>query len=432
MKIISLTFFVLILLTTTRSWSQENSFDLKTLLHLALENNTDIEVESMQNQISRKQRWQAVTGWLPRVNAQGAYVETSGIPGIPDFVSANGLKERTAYLNVQQTLFDAGKFMDLKESKINENQQHYNSFLTRQQILNEVIRTYFEILKSQGEIRTFEQNLKSFQMIYQQSQMLYKNGEVPEIDVKKSLVEYLLQKNSLIQSEKSHQEKLVYLKILINLPVDREIEVSDFPVKTIHLDSLPQYYQLALANNLSLKMLETDLSRFQIEKTAVMLRHLPAAIAGFNYGWDTNERLQRNDRGWQVYISLSLPLWQWGEIRADRQIADLKYRQTRTAIGQLYKNIFLQVQSAYNDCLIQQQQKKAMGESRDAAEQAVKMAQVGYREGTITNLDLINTQKLLTETQINYSNAIYDFYIAKAQLYLVIGKMKEDFEWVEN
>lgn len=432
MNKILLSFFVFLFLSASVSRSQENSFDLKTVLQLVLQNNSEIQVQSMQNEISRKQRWQALTSWLPRLNGEGGYVHTSGTQGIPDFVGANGLKERIAYLNLQQPLFDAEHYLNLRESKINESQQRLTSHLTRQQIIFEAIRAYFEILKSRGEIRTFEQNLKSFQLIYEQSQMLYKNGEVAEIDVKKSLVEYLLQKNSLIKSRKSYQELLAYLKSLLNLPVEREISVKEFEVKTIHLDSLTNYYQLALSNNLPMKILEMDLSRYQTEKTANTLKHFPTTMVGFNYGWDTNDPLQQNDLGWQVYLSVSLPIWNWGEIRAGRQIAELKYRQTGTAIARLQKDIFLQVQSAYNECIIQQQQMDAMKESLDAAQQAAKMAGVGYREGTITNLDLINTQKLLTETSINYSNSIYDFYIAKANLYLVMGNMTEDFEWIEK
>jgi outer membrane protein len=432
MNKILLSCFIFLFLSAQGSRSQENSLDLETVLQLVLQNNSEIQRQSMQNEISRRQRWQALTGWLPRLNAEGGYVQTSGTPGIPDFVGANGLKERIAYLNLQQPLFDAEGYLNLRESKINENQQRLTLHLTRQQILFEAIQTYFEILKSRGEIHTFEQNLRSFQLIYEQSQMLYKTGEVAEIDVKKSLVEYLLQKNSLIKSRKSYQELLAYLKSLLNLPVEREVSVKEFEAKTIHLDSLTYYYQLALSNNLPLKILEMDLSRYQTEKTATALKHFPTTMVGFNYGWDTNDPLQKNDLGWQVYISMNLPIWHWGEIRAGRQIAELKYRQTHTEIAQFQKDIFLQIQSAYNECIIQQQQMQTMEESLDAAQQAVKMAGVGYREGTITNLDLINTQKLLTETSINCSNSIYDFYIAKANLYRVMGNITEDFEWIEK
>jgi len=414
------------------SYSQEQTFDLPSLMNLALEKNADVMVQYMGTRISQKQRWQAITAWLPQITGEGGYIESSGSNGIPDFVGANGLKERIAYLNASQTIFNSDNWLNLKESKINNKQQTLFYNLTRQQVLFEVIQAYFNILKSQGEIKTYQQNLEAFKLIYQQSQLLYKSGEVPEIDVKKSLVEFMLQKNSVIRANKTYQENINRLKTIVNLPMEEKITITEFPYSKIHLDSVEQYQLVATSNNLELKMLQIDLTRFRIQKTSALLQHLPVANVGFLYGWDTNDLLRGNTRGWQAYISLSLPLWQWGGLAANHQIAELQYRQTQTQIDKLKRQIYQQVQVAYNECLIQKQQMEAMEQSRDAAQEAMKMAQIGYREGTLTNLDLINTQKLLTETQINYSNALYDFYIAKAQLFLTIGKMKEDFEWVEN
>ena len=72
-----------------------------------------------------------------------------------------------------------------------------------------------------------------------------------------------------------------------------------------------------------------------------------------------------------------------------------------------------------------------MEESISEAALAVKMAGVGYKEGTITNLDLINTQKLYTQTKMEYLKALYNFYLAKVNLFKSIGELKEDLSWVE-
>lgn len=414
------------------TFSQEQTFDLQSLMNLALEKNVEVSVQSLSNLIAQKQQWQAITGWLPQISGEGGYIESSASNGIPDFVGANGLKERIAYLSASQTIFSADNWLNLKESKINSQQQNLFYSLTRQQVLFKVIKAYFSILKSQGEIKTYQQNLEAFKLIYQQSQLLYKSGEVPEIDVKKSLVEFMLQKNSVIRANKTYQEDINSLKVIVNFPVEAQMIIRDFPYRKINLDSLDRYQQIATENNLELKMLKMDLARFRLQKTSALLQHLPAANVGFLYGWDTNDLFRGNTRGWQAYINLSIPLWQWGGLAVNHQIAELQYRQTQLRIDRLQKQIYQRVQVAYNECIIQKQQMEAMEQSRDAAREAMKMAEVGYREGTLTNLDLINTQKLLTETQINYSNALYDFYIAKAQLFLTIGKLKEDFEWVEN
>ena len=129
-------------------FSQDQVFDLQSLMNLALKKNADVMVQSLGNRISQKQRWQAITGWLPQISGEGGYIESSGSNGIPDFVAANGLKERIAYLNASQTIFDADNWLRLKESKLNNQQQNVFYTLTRQQVLFEVIQARFNSFTS--------------------------------------------------------------------------------------------------------------------------------------------------------------------------------------------------------------------------------------------------------------------------------------------
>ena len=71
-----------------------------------------------------------------------------------------------------------------------------------------------------------------------------------------------------------------------------------------------------------------------------------------------------------------------------------------------------------------------MSKSKTEAEDAVQMAKIGYQEGTVTNLEVVNSQKLLTQTNIQYLKALYNFYIYKARLYRSIGALEEEFTWL--
>lgn len=414
------------------SQGQIHDLDLQSLMNLALQKNADVRVQSAESRITGLQRRQAVTRWLPQVSADASYIQTASENGLPVFVGANGLKEKLAVLNIQQTVFDAPIWFDLKESSVNKRQQGLQFSATQQQVLFDVIQSYFELLKAQGEVQAFQENLKAFQLIYEQSQMLYDSGVVPEIDVKKSRVEFLLQQNFLIRAQKNVQNVSDQLKELINMPIEQPISVADFPHQNIHLDSLSHYIPVALQENPDLKILKMDLARFGVKKTAVLLSRLPSVNVGLLYGWDTADALNSDNRGLQGFVNVNFPLWRWGNLQAERQIADLQYQQTETRLQQIEKQIIQQVKMAYNECQIQQQQRMAMEESKDQAEAAMQMAEIGYQEGTLTNLDVTNTQKLLTETNINYMSALYDFYVAKAQLYLAMGRLKENFEWIEN
>jgi outer membrane protein TolC len=66
----------------------------------------------------------------------------------------------------------------------------------------------------------------------------------------------------------------------------------------------------------------------------------------------------------------------------------------------------------------------AQGKSLKQAERAVEIAQSRYKNGIGTQLEILDTQSSLTMAQTNYSQAIYDFLVAKAQWEKLIGSSK--------
>jgi len=72
-----------------------------------------------------------------------------------------------------------------------------------------------------------------------------------------------------------------------------------------------------------------------------------------------------------------------------------------------------------------------MKESKKVAAEALKMARTGYQQGVYTNLELLNTQKLYLKSELSYSNAVYDFYIAKVRLFKSIGKLQDNLSWLK-
>ncbi len=411
--------------------SQENRLDLSQLMELALKKNADIQFQHGETQIAEYHRRQSVSQMLPQADVEGGLIKSSGRNGAPFFIAANGLFEKYAWLSLQQPIFNASNVMNVMNSHIEQQKQGALDSQARQDVLLQVIESYFAALQSRDDITVYKKNLDAFKILYDQSKYLYENGVVPELDVKKSKVEYLLQKNMLLKAHKDNLAVQNHIKELVGFAINDSLNLAKISLTTVHLDSLPVYLQAALKNRPELKAAELEKKRYAHQTRLVSLQHLPSANAGAYYGWDTGDPLQSVNKGWQVYLTLSMPLLHWERIHQDQQIASIRYQQTEALTNRLQKQIKQQVINSYQECQIQMQQMQAMLESEHDATEAVRMAKIGYQEGTITNLDVINTQKLLTETQVKYYQAFYALYVAKANLYRSIGKLKEDFSWLE-
>ncbi|GBD92602.1 outer membrane protein TolC precursor [bacterium BMS3Abin05] len=411
-------------------FAQHTPLRLHDLIVLALKQNADVKIQSGEKNIAKLQKRQAFSQLLPQADVEAGYFKNSVHNDVPDFVTANGIIEKTAWLSFSQSVFNPGKVADWLNNRLNQKKQESLFNQTRQNVLMQVIGAYFTALQNKDEIKIFKENLNAFNLLYKQSRLLYENGVVPQLDVKKSRVEYLLQENALARARKNYRDALDYVKELVGLQIGDSISLAHFSGKSTHLDSLPVYLTTAFTNRSELKVLGIQARQFRNQKRSVFLQHLPSASFAAYYGWDTNASLRAGNRGWQIYAGIQMPLWHWGNLHQERQIVEIRIQQTEILRKRLKKQIARQVINSFKECRIQLQQMRAMRESEKDAGDAVRMAELGYQTGTVTNLDVINTQKLFTETRVRYLRSLYSFYVAKAHLYRNIGKLKEDVSWL--
>ncbi len=426
-----LAFALSLIFSFHHSARSQSVFGLHELVNKALHQNPDVLIQKAQTHIAGLKQRQATSALLPNLDAEGGYIYSTYRNGNPDFIGANSQKEMMAYLALHQSLFDAELWQQYRQSRLTMRKQKILFEQARQDVILQVVSTYFNTLKLQGEVQVLQENLHSFQLMFKQSKLLFESGSVPEIDVKKSHVEYLLQKNGLRQAQKAYQASLNYLKELVGLAIGDSLKLKIFSPHQVALDSLSYYQRQALKNNPKWQALELKYKQALLQRQTALLRNLPVVAADFYYGWDTTPPLSKNNHGWQAMLNISLPLWHWGAQSADYRIAGLQLQQIEQTRAKLKKQILQQVINAYHDVMVQKDQIEAMTESKSEAAQAVKMARIGYQEGSVTNLELINTQKLFTRSKVEYLAAWYNFYIAKATLLHSAGLLKEDLSWIE-
>lgn len=423
--------FISIFLLTPFILSQ-SQLSLPDLINKAIKKNADVLFAKTEVNISELNRKKALSAVLPNINFESSYIYTRIKNGIPLFVGANGENEKIAGLSINQPIFRPSKIYDLKASNIDVDKQNLIRNQTKQNIIQSVIDTYFKVLKYKGEKRILNENIKAFELLYQQSKILFESGNVPEIDVKKSKVELLLQRNFLRRTEKNYISSLNNLKLLIGLSFNDSFNIRDFKINTVKLKNLKTYINYIWQNRPDWQILKLDKELSDTKKTTAFMKNLPNISANLFYGWDVNGTLNNNNLGLQAVVSLSMPLWHWGGVKAGYQIAEIQQEQINLAMKKLTFKIQHQITDSYNEAKLQKEQIAAMLESISEAKTAVKMAKLGYTEGTITNLEFINTQKLLLQSEMEYQKALYNFYSAKAALFKNLGRLKEDLSWLEQ
>jgi outer membrane protein len=150
------------------------------------------------------------------------------------------------------------------------------------------------------------------------------------------------------------------------------------------------------------------------------LRRRPIFTTTVSVNVNPNDPRTKSD--WTVIGSISMPIWDAGvtrareqEARAGQTLAEARLTQTRTDISNTVQQAALNIQNA----------KERLDASRvaaDAAARNLEAENARYQQGLAIPVDLTTAQLNYFTAQSNEIQALYDYYIAQAQLKQAVGQ----------
>jgi outer membrane protein TolC len=161
-----------------------------------------------------------------------------------------------------------------------------------------------------------------------------------------------------------------------------------------------------------------DSSRFALRLAALRRRPILTTTATVN----VNPNDPRTKSDWMVLASISMPIWDAGvtrareyEARAGLNLAQARVDQTRIDISNTVQQAVLNIQNA-------QQRLDASRVAAEAAARNLEAETARYQQGLAIPVDLTTAQLNYFTAQANEIQALYDYYIAQAQLKQALGQ----------
>jgi outer membrane protein TolC len=234
----------------------------------------------------------------------------------------------------------------------------------------------------------------------------------------------------LQQLDNAHKSAANGLKILLNIDQDTEVNVTG---KMDYKDEeLPDEQELiieALNSNLNIKTLaikqKLDDAKIKITRTEFW----PSVIGFANYSYSgsaENWKFQ-NYSSSSVGLGLSINLFKGFRTVKEIQQKKIEYKKTNTQISMLKDATVREVKTKLNEVKRVQRQIEAMAKNVTLAERAYQIAEDRYKEGEGIQLEVKNADVALSQAKINYTNAVHDYSIAKAELYDLIGRIDKKY-----
>lgn len=125
---------------------------------------------------------------------------------------------------------------------------------------------------------------------------------------------------------------------------------------------------------------------------------------------------------WSVGLLLKVPIWEWGEgkhkvaaAKADAAVAGLQLQEAREKITLQVNQTALAVNQAVKKLALTEK-------SQSRAEENLRMARVGFKEGVVTTSDLLAAQTAWLAAQSDKIDAQIDIRIARAVYNKALGQ----------
>ena len=402
------------------------SINLQEAMDLALKNNPQILMAQEKVRETEQAMKEAFAGYFPLLNLQGNYTHLGEPPKvyIPDWGEFEfGPQDTTAFaLSLTQPLYTSGQIsLANQQAKLSYQVAREDLKSTQSEIAFQVKQSFYSVILAQENLQITEQALGQAEAHLQIAESFYQSGRASRFDLLRAKVEMAKFKPEVIRAKNDLALAKESLAILLSQPSSLEIEEKlKFEPGLLSLD---ETLQAALAGRSDLKnlRLQGDMAGLSIRITQAV--NLPSLSFMGNYQYTSSGGSKwKND--WNVNLVLGFTLFDAGKNKAQVEQRRSQVRQTQLAIKQLRDGIQLEVKQAFWNIQAAKESMVAQEQSIQQAEEALSIAEARYKNGTITQVEVLDAQLALTSAQLGYTGALYDYNLSRANLTKAMGKIQ--------
>jgi len=427
---------LILLLLSTLGFAAEPPMDLTVdqAVQLALTNNPAYLV-SQQEIRQYRYRLMQNFGFLPEVTLQGSKIldEKSMTIEIPPFIPGTEptratlrfTKNYAFSFQVVQPVFTGGKiFFNYKNAELDLR-------LAKEKEKNSRADTILNVRKAFYNIKILQELLQAHREAYSLAEGNFNNvknsfdlGMASQYDLLRAELAFSAVKPDVLRVENLLETSIYGLKLMLGLPSAQEIRLQgELGYRQLQLE-LANLLQNSLQNRSELLQLQMQKQKIDNLLKITWAQYIPnfSLVASYSYQSDYLKFTAGNwDNYYNISLGVSFPIFtglkrsaQIGEMNVLKKIMDLNVRQ-------LSDGTRLEVESGYRT-IRQEYENIQMGlKNVESAKEGVRIAELSYKEGMITILELNSSYNELTRAKVNYLQALYNYNIAIAELEKLTG-----------
>lgn len=424
----------LVLIFSASGLGAQPLLTLNEAIKQALEKNYDIQIARNDESISELQNNWGVAGALPTVSANGGYT----ISNSTVFQKLNSgqeidrkgatLQNENASLSAQWRIFNG--FRAVAAKKRLEELETIGNMAVRQQAnatVYNVISAYLNLLRLKLEKKALEETLALFKERMDLAQSRFNIGTAGKSDYLQAQVDYNEQQNNMLVNELNTKSSITYLNNLLTRSPD-EVFVIDDTITTVTLPSRSEIMSSLDTLNPQLLIAKSNELVLIQEAREINSQRLPVLSlnTGANFSNSKNSAgqfLQNTSYGPTAGITLAIPIYQGGQIKTQLRVNEIQQKTQRIQYDILKNNLLTSLADAFNSTENAGKKYRLEKENLVLVKENNFIAMERFRKGSITTVELRQTQLNFIESQTRLINSLYQKKQAEADVLLIMGRL---------
>jgi outer membrane protein TolC len=363
------------------------------------------------------------------LGAEGVHIKVPGL-AIPTVVGPfNNIDLRGS---LSQSIFDLRAWNNYRSSREVVRASQFAARDAREMVVLAVCGAYLQVISTRERVKSAHAQLDTATALFQQTQQKRSVGLVPQIDVDRSEVEELTQKQRVISLEDEVAKQKIILARITGLPPSDEYELTDdVPFLAAPDLSFEDALKQAFERRTDIKAAEAQIHAGEHTLAAARDERLPSLAVNGNYGKIGTNPAQTQTT-YEGAATLNVPIWQGGRTEGDITEAKASLAQRKAELEDTRSQVESDVRNAFLDLRAATSQVEVAKRNLQVTRETLDLTRQRFDAGVTDNVEVVQAQESLTSAELDVINSVFAHNVAKLSLARSIASAADNLQQFLN
>lgn len=334
----------------------------------------------------------------------------------------------TGALSLSQPLYRAANIATYRQGAHTAALAAVQLAAAEQDLMVRTSQAYFDVLASREALQVVQAQKKAVAEQLVAAKRNFEVGTSTITDTREAQARHDLVVAQELAAQNDERTKQAALNQLVGQPITPRSLQTGHTLPSPQGQSAEQWVQQALAHNAQLAQLRVARELAQLEVDKAQAGHLPtldltASLAQNRYSGPVQPSGNSNNHIRSVAVTLNLPLFAGFAVQNRVKEALALEEKARADLSAAERQTELGTRAAYYGWETGLRQVQALEAARASSQSALEANQLGYQVGVRINIDVLNSQSQLFQTQRDLAKARYEVLLGQLKLRQTAGQL---------